>query len=59
VEADLATLLAAIVLGYEVAGRVGIAVNPVHRRKGFHSTGTIGVFGAAVAAAYLRRLPAA
>jgi 2-methylcitrate dehydratase PrpD len=59
VEADLATLLAAIVLGYEVAGRVGTAVNPAHRRKGFHSTGTIGVFGAAAAAAYLRRLPAA
>jgi 2-methylcitrate dehydratase PrpD len=57
-QADLEALLAAIVLGYEVAGRVGTAVNPAHRRKGFHSTGTIGVFGAAAAAAYLRRLPA-
>ena len=57
-DADLGTLLAALALGYEVAGRVGTAVNPAHRRKSFHSTGTIGVFGAAAAAAYLRRLPA-
>jgi 2-methylcitrate dehydratase PrpD len=53
----LETLLAAVVLGYEVAGRVGTAVNPAHRRRGFHSTGTVGIFGAAAAAAYLRRLP--
>ena len=32
------TLLAALVLGYEVAGRVGTAINPAHLCKGFHST---------------------
>jgi 2-methylcitrate dehydratase PrpD len=54
---DLETLLVAVVLGYEVAGRVGTAINPAHRRKGFHSTGTVGALGAAAAAAYLRGLP--
>lgn len=54
---DLERLLAALVVGYEVAGRVGTALNPAHRRAGFHSTGTIGPFGAAAAVAYLRDLP--
>lgn len=55
--AALEELLAALVVGYEVAGRVGSAINPAHRQRGFHSTGTVGVFGAAAAAAYLRDLP--
>ncbi len=54
--ADLEALLVALVFGYEVAGRVGTAVNPAHRRAGFHSTGTVGVFGAAAATALLRGL---
>ena len=43
-------LLAAIVLGYEVAIRVGEAMGPSHYRF-WHSTGTCGTFGAAAAAA--------
>ena len=36
----------AIVLGYEVVGRVGRAVAPSHMiTRGFHPTGTNGVFG--------------
>lgn len=54
--APLENLLAAMVLGYEVAGRIGTVVNPAHRHMGFHSTGTIGVFGATAAACYLRNL---
>lgn len=54
----LERLLVALVVGYEIAGRVGTAVNPAHRRAGFHSTGTIGVFGATAAAGYLRGLSA-
>ena len=56
--ADLEALLVALVFGYEVASRIGVAVNPAHRAAGFHSTGTIGVFGAAASAALLRGLPA-
>ncbi|HEX3014344.1 MAG TPA: MmgE/PrpD family protein [Methanobacterium sp.] len=39
-----------IIAGYEVAISLGILVNPEHRNKGFHSTGTCGTFGAAAAA---------
>lgn len=39
-----------IVVGYQVALVLGIMVNPEHRRRGFHSTGTCGTFGAAAAA---------
>lgn len=46
-------LLTAIILGYEIAGRVGTAINPSHRYRGFHSTGTVASFGAAAAVAKL------
>lgn len=39
-----------LVAGYQVAISLGILINPEHRRKGFHSTGTCGTFGAAAAA---------
>ncbi len=42
--------ISSIVAGYEVAISLGILVNPEHRNKGFHSTGTCGTFGAAAAA---------
>ncbi len=44
-------VLRAMVLGYEVAVRLGRAVDPAaHYRRGFHPTSTCGAFGAAVAA---------
>jgi 2-methylcitrate dehydratase PrpD len=44
-------LLRAMVLGYEVAVRLGRALDPqAHYRRGFHPTSTCGAFGAAVAA---------
>lgn len=50
-------LLRAVILGYEVAGRIGAAVNPAHYRF-WHTTGTVGGFGAAAAAATLAGLDA-
>ena len=48
---------AAVVAGYEVATRLGMAVQPKsHYELGFHPTSTCGVFGAAVTAAKLLRL---
>jgi len=47
--ADGKSLLTAIVAGYDVAIRIGEAVNPSHYRY-WHTTGTCGTFGAAVAA---------
>jgi 2-methylcitrate dehydratase PrpD len=44
-----ADLLAAIILGMEVECRIGNAVYPDHYDRGWHITGTAGVFGAAAA----------
>jgi 2-methylcitrate dehydratase PrpD len=52
-----ASFLAAVVLGYEAAFRVGEAVNPSHYRF-WHPTGTAATFGAAAAAGSLIRLDA-
>lgn len=46
-------LVTAIVAGYETTIRIGLAVNPGHRTRGFHSTGTIGAFGAAASGGHL------
>ncbi|TCZ59740.1 MmgE/PrpD family protein [Roseicella aquatilis] len=43
-------LLRAIVAGYEVSCRIGVAVQPSHYIN-WHTTGTVGTFGAAVATA--------
>ena len=45
--------LHAFVLGFEVACRTGLAIYPWHYQRGWHITGTAGVFGAAAAAAKL------
>ncbi len=51
-DARLSDLLRAIVLGYETSIRVGECVTPSHYRY-WHTTGTVGAFGSAVAAAVL------
>lgn len=43
-------LIESIVIGYQVAIALGMMINPKHRNKGFHSTGTCGTLGAAAAA---------
>ncbi len=43
-------LIESMVVGYQVAIALGTMVNPEHRRRGFHSTGTCGTLGAAAAA---------
>ena len=42
-------VLTAIAAGYEVFVRVASAINPSHLNRGFHTTGTIGPLGAAMA----------
>ena len=51
-----AELLNALVAGIEVECRVARAVMPTHYDKGWHVTGTAGIFGAAAACARLLRL---
>ena len=49
--------IAAVVLGYEVMIRLGKALSPAsHYARGFHPTGTCGVFGATTAAAKILSL---
>jgi len=51
-----AELLEAYVAGFEVECKLAEAINPQHYLRGFHTTGTIGAFGAAAASAKLMRL---
>lgn len=46
-------LLEAFLAGFEVECKIAEAINPDHYKKGFHTSGTVGTFGAAVAAAKL------
>jgi 2-methylcitrate dehydratase PrpD len=48
--------LESIIAGYEVAIVVGKAINPSHRNRGFHSTGTIGAFASAAASSKILNL---
>ncbi len=54
-----AALLEAFLTGFEVECKIAEAIHPNHYQKGFHTSGTIGTFGAAVAAAKLLGLDAA
>jgi len=53
-----AGFLEAFLVGFEVECKIAEAIDPEHYNRGFHSTGTIGTFGAAAAAAKLMRMPA-
>ncbi len=45
-------VLKGIVMGYEAACRLAIAIQPGHKLKGFHASGTCGTVGAAVGGAF-------
>ena len=45
--------LDAYIAGLQIMGRVGQGVNPAHRNRGWHATGTVGAIGAAAACARL------
>jgi 2-methylcitrate dehydratase PrpD len=47
------TMLEAFLTGFEVECKIAEAISPAHYMKGFHTSGTIGTFGASVAAAKL------
>ena len=48
--------ITSMVVGYQVAIKLGMILNPSHRERGFHSTGTCGTLGAAAAAAKIMNL---
>jgi len=53
------TFLEAFLIGFEVECKIAEAIKPDHYLRGFHSTGTIGTFGAVASAARLMKLTAA
>lgn len=46
-------LITAFVAGYEIAVRVAKAINPGHRQRGYHTTGTVSLLGGAAMGARL------
>lgn len=44
-------VITALVAGYEIAVRVAKAINPGHRSRGYHTTGTVSCLGSAAAGA--------
>ena len=52
-------LLDAYVVGFELEGRLGRAMNPRHYQRGWHCTSTLGTIGAAASASRLLGLDAA
>lgn len=57
-DADGKDLITAYTVGCEAAYRVGHSTYPNHYQNGWHSTGTVGAFGSAAAAAHLLDLSA-
>ncbi len=49
-------LLNGIVLGYEATTRLADAIQPSHKKRGYHATGTCGTIGAALGIASMLRL---
>ncbi|MBS0532128.1 MAG: MmgE/PrpD family protein [Proteobacteria bacterium] len=46
-------VIAAVIGGYDIAIRVAKAINPGHRQRGYHTTGTVSCIGAAAMGAKL------
>ena len=46
-------VIAAVVGGYDIAIRIAKAINPGHRQRGYHTTGTVSCIGAAAMGAKL------
>lgn len=46
-------MLRAAVIGYEASYTMAVSIQPKHKALGFHATGTCGMLGASLAAAYM------
>lgn len=46
-------LLRAAIVGYEASYTMAVSIQPKHKALGFHATGTCGILGATLAAAYM------
>lgn len=48
--------LTGIIMGYETACRLSIAMQPSHKRRGYHTAGTCGTIGAAIGVGFALRM---
>ncbi len=55
-KASTKDLITGVIVGYEIMIRIGMSINPSSLNRGFHTTGIIGPFGAAAAAASIMKL---
>lgn len=46
-------MLKAAIIGYEVSYTMAVSIQPGHKARGYHATGTCGILGATLAAAYM------
>ncbi len=49
-------IITAYIVGYEIAAKLGLFINPEHYELGWHNTGTLGAFGAMAAASKILSL---
>ena len=52
-EISVEEMLKAAIVGYEASYTMAISIQPKHKALGFHATGTCGMLGATLAAAYM------
>src|SRR5690606_14093302 len=50
-------LLSGIIVGYETIIRMANAIQPNHKKKGYHATGTVGSIGAVIGIMAMLRFP--
>jgi len=55
-DANIGDVLDGYIIGMQIMGLVGQGVNPFHRSRGWHATGTMGALGAAAGCARMLRL---
>ncbi len=46
-------MLKAAIIGYEVSYTMAVSIQPEHKARGYHATGTCGTLGATIAASYM------
>lgn len=52
-EVSMDKLLKAAIIGYEASYTIAVSIQPGHKQRGYHATGTCGTLGATLAAAYM------
>jgi 2-methylcitrate dehydratase PrpD len=53
---DGSRFIRAVAAGYEISSRIARSIDTGHRKRGFHSTGTVGPFGACAVSAVVMNL---